>query len=66
MNLNIAIAASLLTPVFGAMLIFLLRKYRRMVEIIFVASAMVLLLITVYILNSDAHLSDQVVRFTNT
>lgn len=62
MNLNIAIAASLLTPVFGAMLIFLLRKYRRMVEIIFVASAMALLLITVYILNSDAHLSDQVVR----
>lgn len=60
MDFDSAIIASLSIPILGAGLIFLFRKYIRISEIIFVSSAFGLLIITLELLTTGAHHSDQV------
>ena len=51
MELADSIYASILSPLLGALLIFIFNRQKRLIEFIFVGSALVLLFITVFIVN---------------
>ena len=51
MELADSIYASILSPLAGALLIFIFNRQKRLIEFIFVGSALVLLFITVFIVN---------------
>ena len=62
MSLFTHILASLCVPLAGAIVIFLCRRFPRIIEIVFVASAAVLLFITVSIFNFGTAIYHQTIE----